>query len=189
MKIKVNYDKKTGAILGYYPDDVAYKKIPEPYIEITKPAYQANFGKDMLVKDGVYQENIKSDEIIIAEQKQLKIGQLNFNKIKEAVVNIKGSNYLIINDGEIRSLLLTKIFILQERINTTPIVKREQPATPVIPFEINEEVTIDLTLAELKQILFFLDDDRQVKLTQYRNHQKNIKSLKSQKELEDYKID
>jgi hypothetical protein len=33
--VKVNYDLSTGQILGFYPKTIAYKKIPEPTIEIT----------------------------------------------------------------------------------------------------------------------------------------------------------
>ena len=32
--IKVNYDSTTGAIKGFYPDDIAYANIPAPYIEL-----------------------------------------------------------------------------------------------------------------------------------------------------------
>lgn len=40
MKIKVNYDAKTGAINGYYPDNVPYKNIPAPTIEIDTAAHK-----------------------------------------------------------------------------------------------------------------------------------------------------
>ncbi len=33
--IKVNYDATTGAIKGFYPDDIIYANIPLPNIEIT----------------------------------------------------------------------------------------------------------------------------------------------------------
>ncbi|MBP2662729.1 MAG: hypothetical protein H6Q71_677 [Firmicutes bacterium] len=32
--IKVNYDATSGEIKGFYPDDINYASIPEPYIEI-----------------------------------------------------------------------------------------------------------------------------------------------------------
>jgi len=38
--IKVNYDDTTGAIKGYYPDNIPYASIPEPYIEIDETAHQ-----------------------------------------------------------------------------------------------------------------------------------------------------
>lgn len=37
--IKVNYDTN-GNILGYYPDNIGYATIPEPYIEIDKATHQ-----------------------------------------------------------------------------------------------------------------------------------------------------
>lgn len=38
--IKVNYDTTTGEIKGFYPVDIAYTSIPEPYIEIDESAYR-----------------------------------------------------------------------------------------------------------------------------------------------------
>ena len=38
--IKVNYDMTTGAIKGFYPDDIAYANIPAPYIEIDETTHQ-----------------------------------------------------------------------------------------------------------------------------------------------------
>ena len=40
MKIKVNYDATTGEIKGFYPDNIGYETIPEPYIEVNEAAYQ-----------------------------------------------------------------------------------------------------------------------------------------------------
>ena len=38
--IKVNYDSTTGEIKGFYPDDIGYASIPEPYIEIDETTHQ-----------------------------------------------------------------------------------------------------------------------------------------------------
>ena len=38
--IKVNYDASTGEIKGFYPDDISYASIPEPYIEIDESVHQ-----------------------------------------------------------------------------------------------------------------------------------------------------
>lgn len=39
MVIKVNYNENTGEILGYYPDDILYPAIPEPYIEVDEATH------------------------------------------------------------------------------------------------------------------------------------------------------
>jgi hypothetical protein len=38
--IKINYDAITGKILGYYPDDIGYSSIPEPFFEIDDTTHQ-----------------------------------------------------------------------------------------------------------------------------------------------------
>lgn len=38
--IKVNYDEKTGEILGFYPNFIQYANIPEPTIEINETTHQ-----------------------------------------------------------------------------------------------------------------------------------------------------
>lgn len=38
--IKVNYDATTDEIKGFYPEDIAYASIPEPYIEIDEASHQ-----------------------------------------------------------------------------------------------------------------------------------------------------
>lgn len=38
--VKVNYDSKTGEIKGYYPADLCYSSIPEPYIEIDEATHK-----------------------------------------------------------------------------------------------------------------------------------------------------
>lgn len=38
--VKVNYNITTGAIIGFYPDDITYTSIPAPYIEVDDQTYQ-----------------------------------------------------------------------------------------------------------------------------------------------------
>jgi hypothetical protein len=71
--IKVNYDTETTLVKGYYPDSINYALIPEPFIEIEDSA-QDNL-KQMCVIDGVYQEYITPDSILLEQGKQTKTAQ------------------------------------------------------------------------------------------------------------------
>lgn len=73
MTVKVNYDTKTTLVKGYYPDIINYASIPEPYIEITNEQHQIALGKQMCVVDGIFQEYIVSDNILLEQQKIIKI--------------------------------------------------------------------------------------------------------------------
>ena len=64
MTVKVNYDKKTTLVKGYYPDAINYALIPEPYIEISDEEHQEVLGKQMCVVNGIFQEYI----LTLAEQ-------------------------------------------------------------------------------------------------------------------------
>jgi hypothetical protein len=73
MTIKVNYDIETTLVKGYYPNSINYASIPEPFIEIEDSA-QDNL-KQMCVIDGVYQEYITPDSILLEQGKQTKTAQ------------------------------------------------------------------------------------------------------------------
>lgn len=57
--IKVNYDKETGEIKGFYPDDIGYANIPEPHIEIDETAHQ-----DCMNHQGLRKVDIKTKKIV-----------------------------------------------------------------------------------------------------------------------------
>ena len=70
--IKVNYDTNTGEIKGYYPDDIPYPSIPEPYIEIDEAAHQ-----DCIANSGLRRVDVANKIIVeytppepTAEEKQ-----------------------------------------------------------------------------------------------------------------------
>jgi hypothetical protein len=73
MTVKVNYDIKTTLVKGYYPDIINYASIPEPYIEITEEQHQIALGKQMCVVDGIFQEYIIPNNILLEQQKIIKI--------------------------------------------------------------------------------------------------------------------
>jgi len=71
--IKVNYDTETTLVKGYYPDIINYASIPEPYIEITEEQHQIALGKQMCVVDKIFQEYIIPNNILLEQQKIIKI--------------------------------------------------------------------------------------------------------------------
>lgn len=73
--IKVHYNSQTNEVMGYYPDSINYKNIPEPYIEITAEEHQNALGKQMVVIDGVLQEFQEDEETQKNNLLQNKIGQ------------------------------------------------------------------------------------------------------------------
>ena len=75
-KIKVNYNKINGNILGYYPNSFDYASIPEPFIEITEEEHQEGLSKNMCIINGLYKEYIKPDDILLQEAKAEKISKV-----------------------------------------------------------------------------------------------------------------
>lgn len=45
-QIRVNYNKSTGEILGYYPEDIKYDFMPEPNIILNKTQYETIAGRE-----------------------------------------------------------------------------------------------------------------------------------------------
>jgi len=73
MTVKVNYDIETTLVKGYYPDIINYASIPEPYIAITEEQHEIALGKQMCVVDGIFQEYIIPNNILLEQQKIIKI--------------------------------------------------------------------------------------------------------------------
>lgn len=75
MTVKVNYDTETTLVKGYYPDSINYISIPEPFIEITDEQHQEALGKTMCVVNGIFQEYVKPNSLLLEELKAQKIAQ------------------------------------------------------------------------------------------------------------------
>jgi hypothetical protein len=75
MTVKVNYNIETTLVKGYYPDSINYASIPEPYIEITERQHEIALGKQMCVVDGIFQEYITPDSVLLEQGKQIKTAQ------------------------------------------------------------------------------------------------------------------
>ena len=57
--IKVNYDATTGEIKGFYPDDIGYASIPEPYVEIDETTHQ-----DCVNHQGLRKVDVATQKIV-----------------------------------------------------------------------------------------------------------------------------
>jgi len=73
--IKVNYDTETTLVKGYYPDAINYASIPEPYIVISEEEHHEGLGKQMCVVNGIYQEYVTPDSVLLEQGKQSKTAQ------------------------------------------------------------------------------------------------------------------
>ena len=60
--IKVNYDKETGEIKGFYPDNISYANIPAPYIEIDETTHQ-----DCMNYQGLRKVDVVTQKIVACE--------------------------------------------------------------------------------------------------------------------------
>lgn len=79
--IKVNYDIQDGKILGFYPDNITYETIPEPFIEITEEQREAILNKDFI--------RILNQEIIdISDTEEYLLAQEKIQKQKKIQILI-----------------------------------------------------------------------------------------------------
>lgn len=89
-EIKVSYNKTTGEILGYYPDNITYKNIPKPHITIEEKEYNkiVESGKNYIIKKGKIAEYKKPKKEILQEQKDIKIKELELKRKELQYSNI-----------------------------------------------------------------------------------------------------
>jgi hypothetical protein len=72
--IKVSYNKITTLVEGYYPSNINYTNVPEPWIEIQDNEQITD--KQMCVKDGKYQIYIEPLPIQLQKAKNEKIAEI-----------------------------------------------------------------------------------------------------------------
>lgn len=87
--IKVNFNKKTGEILGFYPNDIAYTKIPEPFIEISIEKWKKCLDKKFRV-------DIKTLKLEELEQTQEEIDLNN-----QMQINTEAKQFLYSTDWKV----------------------------------------------------------------------------------------
>lgn len=98
MIFKIKYNQDTTLIEGNYSSSINYPSIVideeaktidgSPYIEITDQEHQDNLGKTMCVINGVYQEYVKPDDILLQEAKDAKIAEIKTRRDKENMGNM-----------------------------------------------------------------------------------------------------
>lgn len=71
--IKVNYDSQTGLVKGYYPNNISYQSIPEPFFEIDETTHFAILGKKMCYVNGSLTEYIPTDSENLSLEKEIKL--------------------------------------------------------------------------------------------------------------------
>lgn len=109
--IKVNYNSETGQILGFYSDEIEYKSIPEPYIEITEEQHNDCINNQGHRKIDLETKKVINCTPIIPEKtkKDLVVEltaeyQVNVDKIQKAYIIAQ-----INNDDNLKALLSTRL--------------------------------------------------------------------------------
>jgi len=105
--IKVNYDTKTTLVLGYYPDSINYASIPEPFIKIEDGTQ--DYTKQMCVIDGVYQEYVLSDSILLEEAKIAKIAEVKLAREIFQYANLTVGSYEFKSTQNAKLLFFSKV--------------------------------------------------------------------------------
>jgi len=90
--VKINYNIETGEIIGYYPNFLNYKNIPNPTILVNIEDYYKCLEKKMVVKEGALQEyNKPKEEIFKHKQESL---------IYSRIAYLQNTDYKIIKQSE-----------------------------------------------------------------------------------------
>ena len=132
--IKVNYDIKTTLVKGYYPDIINYASIPDPYIAITEEQHQIALGKQMCVVDGIFQEYIIPNNILLEQQKIIKINIcLNY---------LKNTDWYIIRSLDLSNLNPIPQNILKNRADARLLQDAINNANSLIELNNLESVTV-----------------------------------------------
>lgn len=157
MKIKVNYNLETGFVNGYYPDNIIYTNIPEPFIEITEIEWKNSYSKTMIVKDNIYQEFQKPIEPL--EDILLRLRENKISEIKSIASQLILEQYPIykqlnITRDQIKSSVIFKD--MQNFINTIR-VKSNKIETKIGNLSLNEIKSINI-VEEFNQFIDIIED-------------------------------
>jgi hypothetical protein len=177
MKIKVSYDSQSGLVKGYYPNNINYNVIPEPFIEINEDA-QDKTGKQMVVENGEYKEYKSLEQKIILKLQQLDNYHFNSSEIREMKIN----DYFILSlSGNGRNLIAEQMQSLDQQIKLNVIT--EESAT----FEyFYNGGSIEITLVQLRQLYIFMLNVVNTNYGVYKAHIHAIKNLSTIEEVEAY---
>jgi hypothetical protein len=177
MKIKVSYDSQSGLVKGYYPNNINYNVIPEPFIEINEDA-QDKTGKQMVVENGEYKEYKSLEQKIILKLQQLDNYHFNSSEIREMKIN----NYFILSlSGDGRALIAEQIQSLEQQIKLNVITEE----SAIFEYFYNGG-SIEITLVQLRQLYIFMLNVVNTNYGVYKAHIHAIKNLSTIEEVEAY---
>ena len=184
--IKVNYDIETTLVKGYYPDFINYASIPEPFIQIENDAQVLD--KQMCVVDGVYQEYVTPDSVLLEQGKQTKINQLKANRVAEMEVETPKPSSLQTYeiDGVFRTfkIKISDIAILNSRI----IRLQNAVAGTTARWTDIDNNRLDLTLDQFKTLANHLDVRDQDLFSIYTDKLAEINACTTLEELDNINI-
>lgn len=177
MKIKVNYDSESGLVKGYYPDNINYNIIPEPFIEIDEKD-QDKTGKIMFIENGQYKEYINLEQKKSDKLEELDNYHFNSSEIREIKIN----DYFILSlSKQGRDLISEQIQNLEQQIKLNVVTEKKAV------FEyFYDKKSFKITLNELRKLLIFMLNITNNNYVVYKNHINTIKNLSTIKEVEDY---
>lgn len=194
--IKVKYNKNN-EILGYYPNIYIYtnvsinnenKTITDetgtfPFIEISDEVHKDSLNKNMIVKNGVFQEYIKSENELLEEKIEYQLQQLNnYHYNSSEIREMKINDYFILSlSGDGRALIAEQIQSLDQQIKLNVIT--EESAT----FEyFYNGGSIEITLVQLRQLYIFMLNVVNTNYAVYKAHVHEIKNLSTIEKVESY---
>ena len=130
-------------------------------------------------------EKTQSAEEELATVKQIKISDLEqyfrSDEIIKISVNLNNFEHRISNNSEIRNLFLTKMVVMQNQIESGLTVESDV----TFSFKNGSEV-IDMTMSQIKQTLFILDQKRRSQFYNKEAHKISILSLTNKESVESY---
>lgn len=161
--IKVNYDKDTLKVQGYYPDDINYKIIPAPYIEIEDTTERINDAVVDLDKNEIVKRTQSNDEKIESKKAELlsEAKALYTEKYTESV-QVAGIDYQGGYDSAIK-------------LNAKRTLISEAGLEEVSFVDVNDDIIV-LTLEEAKQVCISVAMDYENKFHSYKAKKREINS-------------
>lgn len=126
-------------------------------------------------------KNADIGEILSLKLKKLD-NYYNSDLVKEVNIKINNKNYIIVNSSSIREIFTRRLVVLESQIKNNILTKERAKFLYVI----SDSQTEIISLKELKEKLFILEEKRQSQFYNKERHKKEILSLKTESEIENY---
>lgn len=152
-----------------------YKNINGQEVELTDEELQEHY------------QNQPTAEYYLEVAKRSKLSELeryfHCEEVTKIKININSSEHQVINNAKTRDLFLTKLTVLQNQIASNLITEDQANFS----FQNDGEV-IDMSLPQIKQTLFFLDQKRRSQFYNKEAHKISILSLAQKESVENYNL-